>query len=172
MDKKTFENLVKDHSPSLRNYAMKFCNSGMPVEDLMQETFLRAWKYDGLREDGNPRSWLISILKRENYRQFDTLWGKSPPDSYDEMERLSTEQLSRPFWKKRAEVERKMTKEIDFTDEVFLNQLLDKLPKIKQEMALLHLSGYNNREIAEKYGMSKNTVAVWFMRFINKLQNV
>ncbi len=47
--------------------------STKPVaEDLVQETFLRAWKsLDSLTDAAAAKSWLITILRRENARRFE-----------------------------------------------------------------------------------------------------
>ena len=177
MDKKTFENLVKDHSPSLRSYAMKFCNNGMPVEDLMQETWLRAWKYRDTKK--NPKAWLITILRNENARQYDDragsitrkMWENSSESFEALVEQLNEETVDIPS--QTAMLLLKLMQDIDtHNNELLLNQSLDKLSKMNQEIALLRMAGYNIIEIGEHYGIPKNTVGVRFKRILDKLQDM
>ncbi len=42
------------------------------AEDLVQETFMRAWRFlDSLREEKKAKSWLMTTLRREFARQFE-----------------------------------------------------------------------------------------------------
>ncbi|MDT8282761.1 MAG: sigma-70 family RNA polymerase sigma factor [Gammaproteobacteria bacterium] len=64
-----FEILVNALSPELFRYAYGLCRNRCLAEDLVQETFLRAWRArDDLRDRHAARSWLYTILKREFLR--------------------------------------------------------------------------------------------------------
>ena len=53
-------------------YAYWLCRDPQVAEDLVQETFLRAWKsIDSLLDDKAAKAWLITILRRENARRFE-----------------------------------------------------------------------------------------------------
>ena len=53
-------------------YAYWLCRDPQIAEDLVQETFLRAWKaIDTLLDDKAAKAWLITILRRENARRFE-----------------------------------------------------------------------------------------------------
>ncbi len=42
------------------------------AEDVVQEALLRAWKsLDALRDDAAAKSWLLTIVRRENARYFE-----------------------------------------------------------------------------------------------------
>ncbi|MCV5390693.1 hypothetical protein OFC62_38855, partial [Escherichia coli] len=48
------------------------CKDKAIAEDLVQETCLRAWKsLDSLQDEKAAKSWLITILRRENARRFE-----------------------------------------------------------------------------------------------------
>ncbi len=68
-----FEALVRGHSASLYRYAYWLCDGhAATAEDLVQETFLRAWKsMDQLQEHQAAKAWLMTILRRENARRFE-----------------------------------------------------------------------------------------------------
>ena len=70
---KRFEALVQGHSTSLYRYAYWLCDGQQATaEDIVQETFLRAWKsLDQLQENQAAKAWLMTILRRENARRFE-----------------------------------------------------------------------------------------------------
>ncbi|USD66012.1 sigma-70 family RNA polymerase sigma factor [Vibrio sp. SCSIO 43136] len=73
MDKqKKYEALVRAYHRDLYRYAYWLCKDGHIAEDLVQETCLRAWKaIDSLQDEKAAKSWLITILRRENARRFE-----------------------------------------------------------------------------------------------------
>ena len=62
-----FEGLVRAHSGELYRYAYWLCGQDALAQDLVQETFLRAWRsLDALRDDVAAKAWLATILRREH----------------------------------------------------------------------------------------------------------
>jgi RNA polymerase sigma-70 factor (ECF subfamily) len=62
--------LVHAYSSDLYRYATWLGNSRETAENLVQETFMRAWKsLDSLREPRAARGWLVTILRREHARR-------------------------------------------------------------------------------------------------------
>ena len=56
--------LFTAHQSHLRAIALRLCRDRQDAGDLLQDTYERALRFrGGLRLDGNPRSWLISILQ-------------------------------------------------------------------------------------------------------------
>ncbi|WP_276317438.1 sigma-70 family RNA polymerase sigma factor [Rheinheimera riviphila] len=67
-----YEALVRAFHADLFRYAFWLCHQRTVAEDLVQETFLRAWKsLDSLQEAAAAKGWLITILRRENARRFE-----------------------------------------------------------------------------------------------------
>ena len=63
--------LVLDHHEVLYRYAFRLTGSGPDAEDLTQEVFLVAQqKLVQLREPGNARSWLFTILRNSYLKSF------------------------------------------------------------------------------------------------------
>jgi len=67
-----FEQLVNAYSSDLYRYAYWLCKQPSVSEDLVQETFSRAWKaLDKLHDDKAAKAWLITILRNENARMYE-----------------------------------------------------------------------------------------------------
>ena len=67
-----FESLVKSFYQPLYRFAYWTCRSRSTAEDLVQETFARAWKnFHQLQDITSAKPWLFTILHRENARRFE-----------------------------------------------------------------------------------------------------
>ncbi len=70
LSKRAFEALALPHLPLLKRLALRHGRREAEADDLVQETFLRAWKYRGsLDPEGNVRAWLCRILVNEAARR-------------------------------------------------------------------------------------------------------
>ncbi len=67
-----FNELAEAYSTDLYRYALWICGNDALAKDLVQETFLRAWRaLDSLNDVAAAKSWLITILRREYARTFE-----------------------------------------------------------------------------------------------------
>ena len=67
-----YQLLVNQYHGDLFRYAFWLTGDKHIAEDILQETFLRAWKaIDQLQEVKAAKAWLITILRRENARRFE-----------------------------------------------------------------------------------------------------
>ncbi len=67
-----FESLVRAYSTELYRYAHWLCRDHFLAEDIVQETFTRAWQgLEGLRDAKAAKSWLYTILRREHARLYE-----------------------------------------------------------------------------------------------------
>lgn len=67
-----FEKLVKAYASDLYRVAFWLAKDKQVAEDLVQETFARAWKaIDNLQDEKAAKAWLMTILRRENARRFE-----------------------------------------------------------------------------------------------------
>src|SRR5690606_21723911 len=78
--KRLYETLVEQFYADIFRYAYWLSRNRPLAEDLVQETFLRAWRsIDSLQNEGAAKAWLFTILRRENAR----LYEKQRPDLED-----------------------------------------------------------------------------------------
>lgn len=67
-----YQSLVNQYHGDLFRYAFWLTGDKHIAEDILQETFLRAWRaIDQLNETQAAKAWLITILRRENARRFE-----------------------------------------------------------------------------------------------------
>ncbi len=67
-----FEALIRAATPELYRYAYALCHDAEQAEDLVQETFLRAWRaQENLRTAAAARAWLYTILRNEQARLYE-----------------------------------------------------------------------------------------------------
>ncbi len=62
-----FEQTVLPHIDAAYNLAHWMLNNDQDAEDVVQEAFLRAYKYFASYQGGNSRSWLLSIVRNMCY---------------------------------------------------------------------------------------------------------
>ena len=149
-----FNQLADAYSTDLYRYAMWICGNDALAKDLVQETFLRAWRaLDSLKEIGAAKSWLITILRREYARTFErkvpkftTLDKVVVPDD-DEL--APDEQTERDLLRRGI-------------------MRLDQ--KYRDPLLLQVVFGHSCAEISEQLGISKSAVMTQLFRAREKLK--
>ena len=150
-----YEALVNALHGDLYRYAYWLVHDKHVAEDLVQETFLRAWRsLDSLKDEKAAKSWLITILRRENARRFERK--RFEMSEYDEpaiIDHISstTEQQLENHW---------------------LREKIAQLPEEYREPLVLQvLGGYSGEEIASQLNLNKNTVMTRLFRARNQLRD-
>lgn len=135
-----FEALVHAYSAELYRYAYWLCRDRFTAEDLVQETFARAWTSpSALREDGAARSWLYTILRNEHAR----LWERKrlPLDDEQDLDTLVDQRLG------------------SVSDTYEIREALHALPPAYREPLLLQvLGGFTCEEIADMMALTTGAV--------------
>lgn len=125
-----FEQTVRAYSADLYRYAYWLCRDRFVAEDLVQETFTRAWNsWESLKDVTAVKSWLITILRREHAR----LYERKQFDYADcELEDLQ------------------IAADHDGVEYFQLENLLEQLPlSLREPFVMQALGGYSCAEIAE-----------------------
>jgi RNA polymerase sigma-70 factor (ECF subfamily) len=150
-----YEALVKALHGDLYRYAYWLTHEKQVAEDLVQETFLRAWRaLDSLKDEKAAKSWLITILRRENARRFERK--RFDMSEYEEASIMDTQSTT--------------------TEQVIENQWLrDKIAQLPAEysepLVLQVLGGYSGKDIANILNLNKNTVMTRLFRARNQLKD-
>lgn len=146
---KIYNELVEKHYKDLYRYAYKITNNEAVSEDVVQETLIRVWtSLESLNELSKAKSWMITILRRENLRRV-AKEKVNETDCYDDMEYLISDN---------NDLERDLDKEIVFKN---INDLKD---CYKEPLILQIVYGYSVEEISEKLGLNENTVSTRLFR--------
>lgn len=151
-----FEVLVQGLSGDLYRYAYWMCRNRVQAEELVQETYLRAWKaIDSLRDANSAKSWLFTIFRREYARQFERK--KLEIQDLEDLGDLAETKSS-----------------FDTTTEAFvLRRALAELPDDYREPLVLQvLGGFSCDEIADTMGISSNAVMTRLFRARKQMRDL
>ena len=151
---KRYEALVYALHGDLFRYAFWLCHDRQVAEDLVQETFLRAWKaLDSLKDEKAAKAWLITILRRENARRFE----RKKFDLVD-LDSVPVPDKQSPG------------PEQDMETEWLRRHIAELAEEYREPLLLQVLGGFSGEEIAEILELNKNTVMTRLFRARNKLK--
>ena len=153
MDKqRKYEALVRAYHRDLFRYAYWLCKDKSIAEDLVQDTCLRAWKsLDSLQDEKAAKSWLITILRRENARRFE----RKPFDLVDIDDHGNDASVSDDPHHQHLWLQAQIMKlEIDYREPLFLQVI----------------GGFSGDEIADILDLNKNTVMTRLFRARHQLK--
>ena len=148
-----FEALADRFSADLYRYAYWLCGDRAVAEDLVQECFMRAWRsLDKLKEDKSAKSWLFTILKRENARLYERKRPETGQIDTSQLEDLNQNDTS--------------------TEAFVLRRALAALPQEYREPLVLQVvGGFSTDEIATMLDISKSAVMTRVFRARKKLRD-
>ncbi|WJG10623.1 sigma-70 family RNA polymerase sigma factor [Aliiglaciecola sp. LCG003] len=151
---KRYEALVHALHGDIFRYAYWLVKDKAIAEDIVQETFLRAWKsLDSLKEEKAAKSWLITILRRENARRFE----RKQFDLVD-MDDVSL-------------VDEGLSNETEIEHRELRALMANLSEEYREPLMLQILFGYTGDEIAEQLDLNKNTVMTRLFRARNQLKD-
>ena len=150
-----FDALVRSLSGDLFRYAYWLCGDEALANDLVQETFLRAWRALGdLRETNAAKAWLITILRREHARLYER---KTPQFSdVSEIEIADERDAVQPESAGEDAVIRAAIRRLD--------------PKYREPLLMQVLGGFSCEEIARELNISAAAVMTQLFRARQKLK--
>jgi RNA polymerase sigma-70 factor (ECF subfamily) len=153
--KARFEKLARTYSTDLYRYAVWLCGNDALAKDLVQETFLRAWRaLDSLKSEGAAKSWLITILRREHARTFER---KVP--QFTDLDSVVVPE------------EDELTPEERTERDLLRAGIAHLSPRYREPLLLQVVMGYSCAEIAHQLGISKSAVMTQLFRAREKLKS-
>ncbi|WP_290618737.1 MULTISPECIES: sigma-70 family RNA polymerase sigma factor [unclassified Arsukibacterium] len=137
-----YEQLVRLYHADLYRYAFWLCRDQHIAEDIVQDAFLRAWKaLDTLLDDNAAKSWLITILRRENARRFE----RKQLDYSDVEQDTLADDLNPAL-------------EQQYDNALLQQQLMLLPPEYGEPLLLQALAGFSSDEIGQLLSLNVNTV--------------
>ena len=170
-DRERFEAMVSEHLDGLFGASLRLTRNRTRAEDLLQETFLRAWRsFHTFRPGTNVRAWLYRILMNayiDGYRKSEREPEVVDQEDVDEFYLYSKVHESEDY--RRA----------GNPEEVLLNNLMDADVKgalqslsetFRNVVILSDIEGFSYKEIAEILGIPIGTVMSRLHRGRRQLQ--
>ncbi|WP_298444991.1 sigma-70 family RNA polymerase sigma factor [uncultured Ferrimonas sp.] len=150
-----YEALVRALHTDLYRYAYWLVHDRAVAEDLVQETFLRAWKsLDSLKDENAAKAWLITILRRENARRFERKqFDLTDIDDYQ----LADTATPGP--------------DQDAEHHLLRQKMAQLEPEYREPLVLQVLYGFSGEEIATILELNRNTVMTRLFRARNQLRD-
>jgi len=149
-----YESLVANLYQDVFRYALWITKNQPLAEDLVQETFLRAWRsLDSLENDKAAKAWLFTILRRENAR----IYERYRPELVDIEDQSVAESGDR-------EPESRMEREL------LLNAIHRLDAEYREPLLLQVIGGFSGKEIAAIMDLNNNTVMTRLFRARSKLK--
>ena len=149
-----YEALVNALHSDLFRYAYWLTHDKHVAEDLVQETFLRAWRaLDSLKDEKAAKSWLITILRRENARRFERK--RFEMSEYEEATVVDTQLMSN---------------EQDIENQWLREKIAQMPEEYREPLVLQVIGGFSGEEIASMLSLNKNTVMTRLFRARNQLK--
>ena len=144
----SFGEIILPHLDAAHNLARWLVRGSDHAEDVLQEACLRALRYFGTFRGGNPRAWLLSIVRTTAFR-----WLQK-----NRAQRLAAE-FNEEIHSEGCETLSPETVLLQRADRQLLEQAMNCLPeRLREVLVLRELEGLSYKEIAEVVGVPTGTV--------------
>lgn len=154
-----FTNDAMQYAPQLFSTALRMTRNRTDAEDLVQETFIKAWRsYATFQEGTNLRAWLFRIMTNTFINKYNAQQRRPQETEMDEVEELFL------FRRLGAFDQSKMTQSAEdqllelFTDDEVKNALEELPDMFRLPVLLSDVDGFSYKEIAEMLDVPIGTV--------------
>ena len=156
------------HEDALYNYALKISGNSDDAQDLVQETYYKAYRhFDKFQAGTNSKAWMFMILKNS----FINDYRKSKREPY----KLDYEQIQNFYENVKSDRAQTNNLDTEFYNDLLDDELtaaIDQLPtKMREVFLLCDLDGNSYEETAELVGCPVGTVRSRLHRARHMLQD-
>jgi RNA polymerase sigma-70 factor, ECF subfamily len=145
-DSREFERFARPHAAAALRLARTLVRNEADAQDVLQDSFLRAFRHFRGFSGESPRAWLLSIVRNVSF----TLWRKRERDEPGDVEATLEEPDPTPSPEARL---------LDACDGQQVHAALDRLPSLHREVLVLReMEECSYREIADILGVPIGTV--------------
>jgi RNA polymerase sigma-70 factor (ECF subfamily) len=158
-DQATFADQAMEHMPSLYAAAMRMTRNPADAEDLVQETYLKAYRgFGGFQEGTNLKAWLYRILTNTFINAYRSKKRRPDETQLDEVEDLYL--YRRLGGLEAAQAGRSAEDELmDFFTDTEVKDAIEALPvQFRMAVLLADVEGFSYKEIAEILDIPIGTV--------------
>jgi len=143
-----FEEIALPHLSAAYNLARWLLHNDHDAEDVVQEAYLRAFKYFGGYRGGESRTWLLTIVRNTSYSWLQRNRARELTDSIDETQEEVALDFSNPE-----------SRLLEHTDARMVREALAELPlEFREVMVMRELEELSYREIATVADLPIGTV--------------
>jgi len=144
-----FEQTVLPHLDAAFNLARWLVRNPQDAEDIVQEAYLRAFKFFGGYQGGDARTWVLKIVRNTCYSFFEKHRPAELAEEFDE--KIHTANTTEELGAEAALLQS--------ADSRMLREALDGLAgNFREVIVLRELEGMSYKEIAEVTGLPMGTV--------------
>jgi RNA polymerase sigma-70 factor (ECF subfamily) len=159
-DRMAFEETVLPHLDAAYNLARWITRNTEDAQDVVQESYLRAFKFFDGFHGGNARTWLLKIVRNTCYTWLHQNRADHPTALFDEQIHTDTSESQSPE-----------TLLLRKADRQLLNRTLEELPPAFREvLVLLELEELSYKEIADVLDIPIGTVMSRLARARHRLR--
>ena len=156
-----FDEIILPHLDAAHNLARWLVRGSDDAEDVVQEACLRALRYFGTFRGGNPRAWLLSIVRTTAFRRLQK----------NRAQHLAAE-FNEEIHSEGCDTLSPETVLLQRADTQLLQQAMDCLPeRLREVLVLRELEGLSYKEIAEVVGVPMGTVMSTLFRARERLRH-
>jgi RNA polymerase sigma factor (sigma-70 family) len=157
-----FEQLILPHLDAAYNLARWLVRNPQDAQDVVQESYLRAYKFFGGFQGGDARAWLLKIVRNTSYSFLEKNRPASLSEEFDEKVH-ATEQAA-------PDAESEAVRGVETR---MLHEALEQLPaNFREILVLRELEGLSYKEIAEVANVPIGTVMSSLARGRERLREV
>jgi len=157
-----FEHSIMPHMDAAYNLARWLSRNDADAQDIVQEAYLRAFKFFAGFRGGNSRAWLLRIVRNAFYDWLKKHRGEELEETFDEELHDTSEPTSAPD-----------ALLLDKADHELLHKAIAELPlEFREILILRELEGLSYKELSEAAQLPLGTVMSRLARARQHLRNL